>query len=126
MLLSRLRGAVLAGALVLSTACAGAQNGAAPATLLAEACSLPYTPVSTIQGHGMTTPLAGETVTTQGIVVGDFEGPAPALRGFFLQDLRGDGDVATSDGVFVFNGDRDDVRVGDVVRVTGVAVQFRA
>jgi uncharacterized protein len=84
-------------------------------------CTLPYTQVGAIQGAGMVTPLAGQTVTTQGVVVADFEGPAPALRGFYLQDLRGDGDPATSDGIFIFNGDRDDVAVGDVVRVTGVA-----
>jgi uncharacterized protein len=88
-------------------------------------CSLPFTQVGGIQGRGMATHLTGSTVTTQGVVVGDFEGPMPALRGFYLQDLHGDGDPATSDGIFIFNGDRDDVSVGDVVRVTGVAGEER-
>ena len=35
--------------------------------------------------------------TTRGVVVGDYEGPSPALRGFYLQDPTGDGDPATSD-----------------------------
>ena len=32
----------------------------------------------------------------------------PTLRGFYLQDPAGDGDAATSDGLFVFNGSDDD------------------
>jgi uncharacterized protein len=89
-------------------------------------CALPYTQVGTIQGAAMATQFAGQTVTTQGVVVADFEGPAPALRGFYLQDVRGDGNATTSDGIFIYNGDRDDVAVGDLVRVTGVAGEERA
>ena len=68
-----------------------------------DACLAPYTPIYDIQGNGATPPIPG-TVTTQGVVVGDNEGPSPALRGFYLQDLSGDDDPATSDGIFVFNG----------------------
>ena len=61
-------------------------------------------------------------MTTQGVVVGDYEGPSPNLRGFFIQDPVGDGDPATSDGIFVFEGSNaDTVSLGDVVRVTGTA-----
>ncbi|CAN5728297.1 hypothetical protein BH23GEM9_BH23GEM9_32580 [soil metagenome] len=84
-------------------------------------CSLAYTQVGAIQGSGLASPMSGQSVTTQGVVVGDYEGPAPALRGFYLQDIRDDGDATTSDGIFVFNGDRDDVSIGDVVRVSGIA-----
>ena len=59
-------------------------------------CSAPDTAVGAVQGSGAATPVAGTTVTVQGTVVGDYEGPAPALRGFYLQDA-GDGDPATSD-----------------------------
>ena len=59
--------------------------------------------------------------TTQGVVVGDYEGPSPALRGFYIQDPAGDGDPATSDGIFVFKGSNDSVSLGDLVRVTGNA-----
>lgn len=89
------------------------------------ACERAFTPAFEIQGSGTATPLAGRRVTTQGVVVGDFEGPAPALRGFYLQDPVGDGDPATSDALFVFHGDRDLVRVGDLVRVTGTAGEFQ-
>ena len=54
--------------------------------------------------------------------MGDYEGPSPALRGFYLQDAKGDGNPGTSDGIFVFNGSNaDSVNLGDVVRVTGKA-----
>ena len=43
------------------------------------------------------------------MVVGDNEGPSPALRGFYLQDLSGDDNPATSDGIFVFNGNNNSV-----------------
>jgi uncharacterized protein len=95
------------------------------ATAGIDACGLPYTATYTIQGSGMATPLAGQTVTTQGVVVGDYEGPQPALRGFYIQDPTGDGDPTTSDGLFVFNGTNDSVNLGDVVRVTGQVSEFQ-
>ena len=89
-----------------------------------DACLAPYTPIYDIQGNGATAAITG-TVTTQGVVVGDYEGASPALRGFFLQDLSGDDDPATSDGIFVFNGNNNNVNLGDVVRVTGKAEEFQ-
>jgi len=87
-------------------------------------CSDAYTPIYTIQGSGATAAVTG-VVTTQGVVVGDYEGPSPALRGFYLQDATGDGDPATADGIFVFNGNEDTVSLGDLVRVTGTAGEFQ-
>lgn len=94
-------------------------------TMAANACELPYTPIYTIQGSGPTTPLAGQVVTTLGVVIGDYEGPAPALRGFYIQDPVGDGDPATSDGIFVFNFDNNSVALGQIVRVTGTVGEFQ-
>lgn len=88
-------------------------------------CLASFTPAYQIQGDGADSPLAGSTVSTQGIVVGDYEGPAPALRGFYLQDATGDSNDATSDAVFVFNGNKDSVSVGDRVRVTGSVAEFQ-
>ncbi len=82
-------------------------------------CATSFTPIYTIQGNGLSTPIPG-TVTTKGVVVGDFEGSA-AASGFYIQDLTGDGDSATSDGIFVYTGSADLVSVGQVVRVTGYA-----
>ena len=83
-------------------------------------CGDPYTPIYTIQGSGAATPLAGTTVSTEGVVVGDLEG-STVNSGFFIQDPAGDGNTATSDGIFVFTGNANTVNVGDRVRVTGVA-----
>jgi predicted extracellular nuclease len=86
-----------------------------------DVCALPYTSIPAIQGSGATVALTG-TRTTQGVVVGDYEGPSPALRGFFIQDSVGDGNPATSDGIFVFEGSNaNTVSLGDIVRVTGTA-----
>ncbi|MCL4811495.1 MAG: ExeM/NucH family extracellular endonuclease [Vicinamibacteraceae bacterium] len=87
-------------------------------------CTQPFTPIFSIQGSGASAAITG-TVTTMGVVVGDFEGPTPTLRGFFLQDPAGDGDAATSDGIFVFNFNNDLVALGDLVRVTGNATEFQ-
>ncbi|HLO36293.1 MAG TPA: ExeM/NucH family extracellular endonuclease [Candidatus Deferrimicrobium sp.] len=87
-------------------------------------CALSYTHAYEIQGSGPNAAITG-AVTTQGVVVADDEGASPALRGFFLQDLTGDGNAATSDAVFVFNGNRNDVSLGDIVRVTGTASDFQ-
>lgn len=89
-------------------------------------CVLPYTPAYSIQGSGLAAAITG-VVTTQGVVVGDYELPAGSgqIRGFFLQDLSGDGDPATSDGIFVYNGGANSVSLGDVVRVTGTAGDFQ-
>lgn len=86
-----------------------------------DVCAQPYTAIPAIQGSGATVALTGIR-TTQGVVVGDYEGTSPALRGFFIQDPAGDGDPATSDGIFVFEGSNaNTVSLGDVVRVTGTA-----
>jgi predicted extracellular nuclease len=94
-------------------------------TTSGEACSTPYTSISTIQGSGATSPFAGQTHTVKGVVVGDYEGPSPTLRGFYVQEAEGDGDPATSDGIFVFNGSDDKVGLGQVVYVTGTVSEFQ-
>ena len=82
-------------------------------------CAQTYTPIYQIQGSGTAAAITGN-VTTQGVVVGDFEGTA-AASGFYLQDLTGDGNAATSDGIFVFTGSSNLVTPGQVVRVDGYA-----
>jgi uncharacterized protein len=84
-----------------------------------DVCATPFTPIYSIQGSGLSAAITGN-VTTKGVVVGDFEGTA-AASGFYLQDLDGDGNSSTSDGIFVYTGGSDLVTVGQVVRVTGYA-----
>ncbi|WP_169746534.1 ExeM/NucH family extracellular endonuclease [Demequina phytophila] len=87
----------------------------------------PVTPISAVQGTTDTSPLVGRTVTVEGVVVGDYEGASPTLRGFYVQsrDDDRDADPTTSEAVFVFNGSNDSVAVGDVVTVTGVVAEYQ-
>lgn len=82
-------------------------------------CADPYTPIPQIQGSGPIAAITGNVIT-EGVVVGDFEG-ASSLQGFYLQDVSGDADTTTSDGIFVFTGSATNVASGDLVRVTGFA-----
>jgi predicted extracellular nuclease len=84
-----------------------------------DVCQAPFTPIASIQGSGLSAAIVG-TVTTSGVVVGDFEGPE-GIGGFYLQDPQGDGDPATSDGIFVYTASANTVANGDRVRVTGFA-----
>jgi predicted extracellular nuclease len=73
-----------------------------------------------IQGASHTSPLAGQTRTTSGIVT------AVAGNGFYIQDATGDGNDATSDGLFVFTGSSlpSSLAVGDSVQVRGAISEF--
>jgi predicted extracellular nuclease len=85
------------------------------------------TKISALQGTTDTTPCAGMTVAVEAVVIGDYEGASPALRGFYIEEEAGDQDAdpQTSEGVFVFNGNNDTVSLGDTVRVTGTVSEFQ-
>ena len=92
-------------------------------------CSDDATLISAVQGSGEESPLVGETVTVEGVVVGDFqddEVPFSDLGGFFVQEEADDADdnPATSEGVYVFAPGAADVSQGDVVRVSGTVGEF--
>ncbi|MBB4079288.1 hypothetical protein GGR28_001908 [Lewinella aquimaris] len=71
-----------------------------------------------VQGTTDVSPLAGNTVTVQAVVVGDFQA---GLGGFYLQEEDADADLdsLTSEGIFVF-ASSPDVNIGDLVTVTAV------
>jgi predicted extracellular nuclease len=87
-----------------------------------EPCTERDTPIGSVQSSGPSA--VPGLVTVQGVVVGDYEGPSPALRGFYLQD-QADSDPATSNAIFVFHGEADTVSLGDEVQVTGTAAEFQ-
>jgi len=98
---------------------------------LADQCQAASTPIHNVQGNGATSPLVGQTVDVQGIVVGDFQNNASPddgnLNGFHLQaeDSEYDADPATSEGVFIFySGGAVDVAAGDEVRVRGTVSEY--
>ncbi|SEJ23262.1 ExeM/NucH family extracellular endonuclease [Demequina mangrovi] len=78
-----------------------------------------------VQGTEDTAAMVGETVTIEGVVVGDYEGPSPTLRGFYVQeeDADADADPSTSEAIFVYHGSSDTVEVGDLVSVTGTVAE---
>ncbi|MBK1686862.1 ExeM/NucH family extracellular endonuclease [Rubrivivax gelatinosus] len=73
-----------------------------------------------IQGSGQQSPLLGQTVMTSGVVT------QLTNNGFFLQDAAGDGDAATSDGLFVFTSSAPSVTAGQLVQLTGKVAEFAA
>lgn len=62
--------------------------------------------------------VTGERVATGGIVT------ALESNGFYVQDAEGDGDIATSDAVFVFTGSAPSVSVGDLVDIEATVAEF--
>ncbi|MEP6484061.1 MAG: lamin tail domain-containing protein [Rudaea sp.] len=72
-----------------------------------------------IQGHGASSPYATQLVQTTPSIV-----TAKKSNGFFMQDANGDGDLTTSDGIFVFTSSAPTVSVGDAVSVTGKVQEF--
>ncbi len=83
----------------------------------AEVIENPYISIPEIQGDGFESPFPYNTyVDTWGIVTADYQ--EEEARGFFIQDPTGDGNPATSDGIFVYNY-WFDVEVGDEVQLTG-------
>ncbi|MBW8752473.1 MAG: ExeM/NucH family extracellular endonuclease, partial [Propionibacteriales bacterium] len=84
--------------------------------------------IEEIQGTTDTSPYAGQSVTTEGVVTAAY--PTGGFNGFYLQTAGtgGDVDLAThtrSDGVFVFSSAAAAlVHVGDHVQVTGKVAEF--
>ena len=74
-----------------------------------------------IQGPGMSSPVQGAAVRTEGNVV-----TAVGREGFFIQtpDARDDGNPATSNGLFVVTQVSPEVAVGQLVDVVGTVVEL--
>lgn len=71
-----------------------------------------------LQGSGAVSPYNNTVQTTSGVVTHKLS------NGFFLQDPVGDGDPATSDGIFVFTGGAPGVSVGQQVQVKGTVTEY--
>jgi predicted extracellular nuclease len=81
------------------------------------------TKIYEIQGSGAASTKVGQTVTIEAVVTGDFQ-DSRGLNGFYVQEAVGDGDAATSDGIFIFAPNSIDVSAGQTVRITGRVSEF--
>ena len=96
----------------------GANPGTDPEPGTGADCTATTVTIGSVQGSGATSPVAGQNVLVKGTVVGDFQ--AGGFDGYYLQDA-GDGDPATSDGVFVYAPAGAAVSPGYIVSVYGGA-----
>jgi predicted extracellular nuclease len=94
-----------------AAACNGSSGGGGAPTATPAA-------IYQIQGSGATSPYVGQLVTTQGVVT------KLNNNGFFLQDLTGDNDPSTSDGIFVYTGGAPTVAVGQLLTLTATVAEF--
>jgi len=96
-------------------------NEAQTATCTVNVTVSGITTIPAIQGSGSASPLVGQTVTTRGVVT-----KVIADYGYFIQDLHGDGNPATSDGLFVYSPSVPAVAVaGNLLRLSGLVGEFQ-
>ncbi|RXZ49695.1 ExeM/NucH family extracellular endonuclease [Agromyces binzhouensis] len=84
-------------------------------------CNAATVTIGSVQGPGDASPVVGSSVEIEGVVVGDFQDGG--FDGYYLQDA-GDGDPATSDGIFVYAQNGLDVAEGDLVHITGTVSEY--
>lgn len=85
-------------------------------------CGETATRIASVQGTGAASPLLGNNVSLEAIVVADFQN-ANQLGGFFIQeeDADSDSNPATSEGIYIAS--TTPVAVGDRVRVNGTVAE---
>ncbi len=110
--------------LLLTAVAAALGSAAATQTLSLCDAGTALTPIAEIQGRERRSPLLDQGVTVEGIVTTAFLG-AGTLGGVFIQMANGDGDLATSDALFVRLLSRSPFtelgfRPGDLLRARGV------
>lgn len=85
--------------------------------------TLERTPICEIQGDGFTANHLGETVRVRGVVFADLD--QTGQKGLFIQEQNCDNRSFTSDGIYIYLGERLDVAApGDRVEVTGVVQEY--
>ncbi|WP_260983279.1 ExeM/NucH family extracellular endonuclease [Kocuria salsicia] len=119
--------AVRRGALAISLSAALLTTGLGATPAIAAPST---TSIATIQGTGQSTPLAGQTVTTEPAVVTAVYPSGPGSLGGFVIQTPGSGGTITgttaSTGLFVHTGQAPvTVQRGDAVQVTGTAGEYQ-
>ncbi|MBC8230612.1 endonuclease/exonuclease/phosphatase family protein [bacterium] len=83
------------------------------------------TTIPEVQGEWMCSPMVGLFVQVVGVVIGDLQ--ETYRDGFFIQDVTGDGNPETSDGIWIYQNDNPnipDVNRRDEVTVTGYVIEY--
>jgi predicted extracellular nuclease len=84
---------------------------------------LERTPICEIQGDSFTANHLGETVMVRGVVFADLD--QTGQKGLFIQEINCDSRTYTSDGIYIYLGERLEVAsTGDRVEVTGVVQEY--
>lgn len=88
------------------------------------ACGKPATSISSVQGSVASSPVAGQKVDIEAVVVGRFQGP-DGLGGLFLEEEAQDRDQSeqSSEGLFIHTALP--ASVGDLVHVRGTVAEFK-
>lgn len=81
----------------------------------------PLKTIGEVQGTGTVSPYIDLKVTVRGTVTGDYQTSAK-MSGYFLQ-AADDGDLLTSDAIFVYS-NTPDVNVGDAVQFSGTVTEY--
>ena len=98
--------------------CAGGTTPPSPPPAPAPSPAPAAKAIYQIQGSGAISPYVGQAVTTTGVVT------KVNNNGFFMQDLTGDANPATSDGIFVFTSSVPTVVAGQMAQVVGTVQEF--
>ncbi|AOY89333.1 endonuclease [Marinobacter salinus] len=87
-------------------------------------CGKPATPIARIQGAGDQSPMAGQTVSVEGILTLDSRAEG-GFRGFYLQqaDHQADDSPLTSEALFIYT-NRQPGKPGDRLRLTGTVKEY--
>ncbi len=104
--------------LTLSNPPAGYTLGTATQNITITDNDVASTAIYQIQGSGASSPLVGQTLVTGGVV------SKLSNNGFYIQDAVGDGNPATSDGIFVFTSTAPTVVVGQLIQLGGTVLEF--
>jgi predicted extracellular nuclease len=81
-----------------------------------------YYSIPQIQGTGSKSNYIDQTIKTSGIITAKFVGEN-SVNAFFLQDAVGDGNPASSDGIFVYTVN-DDINIGDKIEIVATVVEY--
>ncbi|NIX75792.1 Calx-beta domain-containing protein [Microvirga terricola] len=112
---------------IFSVTLSNASGGTSISTAAATSTILNDDPLAIykIQGTGHTSEYVGQNVLTTGVITAiQMTG---TTRGFYVQDVNGDGDATTSDAIFVFRGSTwtPNVEVGDAVTISGKVAEYK-